>query len=226
MGPREVVLLAALVAMAEGFVPPLAGLPAVAGRGAVRSNQLSGCPALNAVGKRPDASMLGLDTAPSPSTARSPPQATKTAEQKEATDVAEIKTLQTALLSKTQEVQEQLKEEQTRTASPSQKTANGNVASEMIKDAIESITVFSQQTPAQMAKAYDNARQELTELARIKNDFMAKIELAGRDSGIRLKTMGEMGVSLLDRLSEVQGNSKANKSSSLPDEVYIPPKNK
>lgn len=47
--------------------------------------------------------------------------------------MAEIKTLQTALLSKTQEVQEQLKEEQTRTASPSQKTANGNVASEMIK---------------------------------------------------------------------------------------------
>jgi len=37
----------------------------------------------------------------------------------------------------------------------------------------------------QMAKAYDNARQELTELARIKNDFMAKIELAGRDSGAR-----------------------------------------
>jgi len=36
-----------------------------------------------------------------------------------------------------------------------------------------------------MAKAYDNARQELTELARIKNDFMAKIELAGRDSGAR-----------------------------------------
>ena len=37
----------------------------------------------------------------------------------------------------------------------------------------------------QMAKAYDNARQELTELARIKNDFMEKIELAGRDSGAR-----------------------------------------
>ena len=41
MGPREVVLLAALVAMAEGFVPPLAGLlhcrcPCVLDRGCVR----------------------------------------------------------------------------------------------------------------------------------------------------------------------------------------------
>ena len=114
MGTRELVLLAALVAMAEGFVLPLTGLhhcwcpmrprprlrgsasaelrqpvpsalphvyvrqigarareasvsplygvlradlPAVAGRGAARSNQLSGCPALKAVGRRPDASV-------------------------------------------------------------------------------------------------------------------------------------------------------------------------
>ena len=50
--------------------------------------------------------------------------------------MAEIKNLQTALLSKTQEVQEQLKEvkeQEARTASSSQKMANANVASEMIK---------------------------------------------------------------------------------------------
>lgn len=41
-----------------------AGLPAVAGRGAVRSNQLSGCPALNAVGKRPDASVRSKRVGP------------------------------------------------------------------------------------------------------------------------------------------------------------------
>ena len=41
-----------------------AGLPAVAGRGAVRSNRLSGCPALNAVGKRPDASVRSKRVGP------------------------------------------------------------------------------------------------------------------------------------------------------------------
>ena len=52
----------------------------------------------------------------------------------------------------------------------------------------------SEQAQAAMAAAYDKARQETVELNRVKNDFVAKLEMAGRQATIRLKTMGEMGL--------------------------------
>ena len=50
----------------------------------------------------------------------------------------------------------------------------------------------SEQAQAAMAAAYDKARQETVELNRVKNDFVAKLEMAGRQATISLKTMGEM----------------------------------
>lgn len=68
------------------------------------------------------------------------------------------------------------------------------------------------------AAAYDKSREEQLEIDRIKNDFLAKLELAGRQSTIRLATMGE-GIATTGA-----PGAEGSKPSSLPDEVYIPPK--
>ena len=68
-----------------------------------------------------------------------------------------------------------------------------------------------------MAEAYDKARLETQEISRLKNDFVAKLEQAGRQATIRLKTMGEMGIAAF-RADE---SSRQAKADSLPDEVFL-----
>lgn len=69
-----------------------------------------------------------------------------------------------------------------------------------------------------MAAAYDKARLETQEISRVKNDFVAKLEMAGRQATIRLKTMGEIGLATF-RADEASKN--ATKADSLPDEVFL-----
>ena len=94
----------------------------------------------------------------------------------------------------------------------------------------------SEQAQAAMAAAYDKARQETVELNRVKNDFVAKLEMAGRQATIRLKTMGEMGLAsfmasgtnatqdeaqqTLDRLA-ADRLAEGQKADSLPSEVFL-----
>jgi len=78
------------------------------------------------------------------------------------------------------------------------------------------LTKESPKTEEEVAKAYDVARQEQLEIDRIKNDFIARLEQAGRQSTIRLETMGKTGIA-------ASGSTvpSAVKEDSLPDEVFL-----
>lgn len=80
-------------------------------------------------------------------------------------------------------------------------------------DIASAFSFLKSKPKAQVASEFDKAREEQNEIARIKNDFMAKLEVAGRQSTIRLKTAGEMGLAAYQ-----QGAKKAD---NLPEEVFI-----
>eukprot|EP00802_Teleaulax_amphioxeia_P004288 Tamp_04292.p2 GENE.Tamp_04292~~Tamp_04292.p2 ORF type:complete len:536 (-),score=104.90 Tamp_04292:1740-3122(-) len=96
--------------------------------------------------------------------------------------------------------------------------------------------VDGERAQAAMAAAYDKARSETVELGRVKNDFIAKLEMAGRQATVRLKTMGDMGLAAFmasganateedaqATLNQLAADRLASgqKPDSLPEEVFL-----
>jgi peroxiredoxin len=111
-----------------------------------------------------------------------------------------------------------------------------SVVSSRVAALATKVRMDSEKAQAAMAAAYDKARSETVEIGRVKNDFIAKLEMAGRQATVRLKTMGEMGLAafmasdtnataedaqqVLDKLNADRLVS-GQKPDSLPTEVYL-----
>lgn len=103
------------------------------------------------------------------------------------------------------------KETPVETPAPTKKVSVGAKAALLSKE--------SSKTQEEIAKAYDKAREETQEISRIKNDFIARLEMAGRQSTIRLATMGEQGLAAYNSASASAESEKS--SDSLPEEVFL-----
>ena len=85
----------------------------------------------------------------------------------------------------------------------------------------QTVSAMSQQ---EVAQVYDRTREEVQEIARIKNDFIAKLEKAGRQSTLRLQTMGGTPIPGADAEADAHAEKAAEsggKGDSMPEEVFL-----
>ena len=85
----------------------------------------------------------------------------------------------------------------------------------------ETVSAMSQQ---EVAQVYDRTREEVQEIARIKNDFIAKLEKAGRQSTLRLQTMGGTPIPGAEAEADAHAETAAEsggKGDSMPEEVFL-----
>jgi hypothetical protein len=90
---------------------------------------------------------------------------------------------------------------------------------------VQAVTLKTEAAPksdADLARVYDKSREEVQEIARIKNDFIAKLEKAGRQSTLRLQTMGGTPIEGVEgEEATAEASESSAKGDSLPDELLV-----
>jgi len=108
---------------------------------------------------------------------------------------------------------------QTPTPAPAAKKVD-NVP--QVKAAMRKAPEAESMSDSDLAQVYDKTREEVQEIARIKNDFIAKLENAGRQSTLRLQTMGGTPLdSIEDDAANAEAAASSGKGDSLPDELLV-----
>lgn len=113
------------------------------------------------------------------------------------------------------------------TSAADTKNENSRECKNTEKQAPKVISEVAEKSQKDTAEMYDKSRAEVQEIARIKNDFIAKLEKAGRQSTLRLETMGgspipgaEAGADVGQAANNV-GSKDSIAGDSLPEEVLL-----